>query len=292
MLPEVRFGAGYNADAADEDSAGCRRRRTKVEDAVRVGVIVPFHHRLDLLPHALESVVDQEILVVDDSAEGLLEGVDLPGEPRVLRTSGEVGFARAVNRGLEAAEARGWTHALVLNDDAALEPGSLQLLVEQCGPRVGVVGPAVLSEEDVESAGIDFTWWGRVRLRRTLPESAERVPALSGACLLLRTGSRFEPGFAHGMEDIALCRSLWRQGLAVVLEPRARCQHVGGASVSRAGEDAQRHAVSGHLRLVEGGWRTPVVLGLAAAQALREGPALPRLRGVVRGWRDHRNARA
>ena len=91
-------------------------------------MVLPFHHRLDLLPRALASVAGRPTLVVDDSAAGLLGEASVRealaaaarGTVEVVRTSGETGFARAVNAGLARAEALGWAWCLVLNDDAAL----------------------------------------------------------------------------------------------------------------------------------------------------------------------------
>lgn len=263
--------------------------------------MVPFHRRLDLVGEALRSVAGWPVLLVDDSAEGLLSDParqatlrDRHGGPlEVVRTAGSTGFARAANAGLAAAEARGWSWALLLNDDAVLEPGALELLAAERAPGVGALGPVLTGPTGIESAGLDLSWWGRLQARRSLPSlpadtTTAPVPALSGACLLLRLGVRFDEAFAHGMEDLALCRSLWREGRRVLLVPRARCRHEGGATVPRDSARAQRHAVAGHLQLVEGGWRTPVVLGLAAAQALSEGPRGARLRAVWQGWRDHR----
>ena len=81
-----------------------------------------------------------------------------------------------------------------------------------------------------------------------------------------------------------LCRRVGGATLVV----GARCGHEGGATLDRRSELAQRHAVSGQLRLVAPGWRDAVVIGLAVAQVAREGGPAVRLRGVGRGWRDAR----
>ncbi|RME21098.1 MAG: hypothetical protein D6798_18930, partial [Deltaproteobacteria bacterium] len=77
-------------------------------------------------------------------------------------------------------------------------------------------------------------------------------------------------------------------GELTIVVPAARCRHLGGGSLDRRSRRAQRHAVSGHLRVVGGGWRTPVVLGLAVGQVLREGGGVDRLQGVAEGWADWR----
>ena len=91
----------------------------------RLGVVIPTHSRRDLLVAAVASCGGASITVVDDSPGGMqpLDGVDW------VRTGGEEGFARAVNRGLDHLAARGHTVALVLNDDATRELlASLELL--------------------------------------------------------------------------------------------------------------------------------------------------------------------
>jgi GT2 family glycosyltransferase len=229
-------------------------------------------------------------LLVDDSPAGL-DPARAPGVPR-LRTGGGRGFARACNAGLRWAEAHGFARVLLLNDDAAPEPGCVEALTAAWGPGDGALGPVLIDAAgQIESAGLRLGRLGRVRALRRPPAGPAAVDALSGACLLLSADARFDPGFRHGFEDLALCRALSASGRAVRLIPAARCRHLGGATLHRRSEDAQRHAVSGHLRLVGGGWRSPVVLGLAAAQVLREGGPAGRLRGVLRGWRDWRAAR-
>lgn len=236
---------------------------------------------------ALASVAGEDVVVVDDSEQGGLASDPRLAQATVVRTPGSAGFARAANAGLDAGQDRGWDWALVLNDDAVLLPGALDALCAHAGPEVGAVGPVVEgSGASVESAGVALRWWGRVRLRTTVPPGPQTVGGLTGACLLLRASDRFDVGFAHGMEDLELCQRIRRRGQQLWLEPRARCRHVGGATLPRASADAQRHQVSGHLRLVGGGARVPVVLALALAQVMREGGNPDRLAAIWQGWQD------
>lgn len=243
-----------------------------------------------MLRQALASVRGEEVVVVDDSDEGGLAADRALAGVTVVRTPGGVGFARAANAGLAAGEARGWSVVLLLNDDAAVAPGAFEALCAELGPHVGAAGPVLEDPQGrVESAGVDVRWWGRVRVRSGQPPAAPTsVSGLTGACLLLRPTERFDVAFAHGMEDLELCQRLRRRGLDLRLVPAARCRHVGGATLSRRSPAAQRHLVSGHLRLVGGGARTPVVLGLALAQVAREGGDPARLRAVWQGWQDWR----
>ena len=225
-------------------------------------------------------------MVVDDSAHGMtpLAGV------RWVRGPGEGGFARAVNRGLAVAAELGARAALLLNDDAVVTTEGIGRLYAVWQQRGGAVGPVIEDEQGrITSAGIDLSTWGRLREQRAaVAPGVHAVDALSGACLMVGTSWRLDPAFRHGMEDIALCRRIRAAGAGVWLVSDARCRHVGGATVDRTSPQAQRSAVAGHLRLVQGGFRTPVVLGLAVAQVLRERGGGARLRAIASGWKDWR----
>ncbi len=254
-----------------------------------LAVVIPHHHRGDLLPRALAAVEGWPRVVVDDGPAGRPSPA-LPEDVLLLRTAGDQGFARAVNLGLHAAERElGAERVLLLNDDAVPQPGCVEALLAAAGPGVGAVGPLLWGLQGLESAGITLSRWGRVRQITRVPPRLTAVGALSGACLLVPAWARFDPDFPHGFEDLALCRDLRARGLRVLVQPAARCLHVGGASLPRASRRAQRHAVAGHLRLVDGGWRGGVALGLALAQVLREGGPPDRLLGIAEGWRDWHN---
>lgn len=266
---------------------------------MRITVVIPCHHRVDLLGRALRAVAGLDVVVVDDSVDGRVR----PDGVARVRTAGEQGFASAVNLGLEEAQLRGATHALVLNDDAAPAPGCVSLLAESWQADTGAAGPLIYGPEGLESAGFELSWWGRVRQRRSLGAAADaqggamregvvhEVEALSGAALLIAANTRFDPAYRHGFEDLALCRELRRRGRKVLLVPAARVMHLGGATLGRATREAQRHAMSGHLRYLDGGWRAGVAVGLATAQVLREGGDPERLAGVRDGVRDWLGAR-
>lgn len=237
----------------------------------RLTVVIPHRRRRDLLGRALAAVEGWRVLVVDDTDDGL--DLDVPR----VRLGGGSGFARAANAGLAAART---PFAVLLNDDAAPMEGCL----ERLAAAGGLCGPVLVGPRGVESAGLTVRAWGRVVQRTAVPPRDADVDALSGACLHLPAGLRFDERFRHGGEDVELCRRVGGARLVVA----ARCWHEGGATVPRDSEDAQRHAVAGHLRLVAPGWRDAVVVGLAVAQVARERGPARRLRGVWSGWRDAR----
>ena len=242
---------------------------------MRLLVVIPHHSQRASLDRALAAVAGLPTLIVDDSPAGRAR----PLEGR-LRTRGEEGFARAANRGLAEAERLGFSHVLLLNDDAAPLPGCVEALCAAFVEGVGAVGP-VLVEPDGDKAGFVVRPWGRVR-ERLLSEAAVPIEALSGAALLVPAWARFDPAFPHGMEDLALCQNLRRAGLRLVLVPAARCRHEGGASLSRRSPAALRAAMQGQL-LLHGRSRAPVVALLGLAQVLREGGGRQHLRALAQG---------
>jgi len=231
-------------------------------------IVVP-HHGAPSLSRALASLPELPTQVVEDR-------------------DGE-GFACAANRGLAIAQASGADWVLLLNDDAELMPGAIEALLAARTPGVRVLG-AVLEEESGACSGLHVGRSGRVRVRRDRDGGPTEVDAVSGACMLLTSDLRFDPAFRHGMEDVELCVRVRAAGGRVLTVPAARCRHEGGGTLSRRSPEAQRHAVSGHLRLVGGGWRTPWVLALAVAQVIREGGPWGRIGAVVQGWLDFRAA--
>ncbi len=106
--------------------------------------------------------------------------------------------------------------------------------------------------------------------------------------MLLRSSERLDPSFPHGMEDFELCLRIRARGKRIRVIEAARCHHQGGATLSPRSRRGQRHGVYGHLRLVGGGWRSPIVVGLALAQVVAERGPLDRFKGVWEGWRDWR----
>ena len=245
---------------------------------MKMVVLIPHHSSKSTLMACIESVENTPIVVVDDSPSGGLsiEGVD------IVRTQGGVGFAQAVNQGLEYCMGVGFEYVLVLNDDARLRPGCIRTLQKEWTDADGAIAP-VLHETQGPVFGICMTSYGRIYLRRT----AGPVQAVSGAAMLFRASERFDPMFVHGFEDVELCRRLNARGLQIRVIENAHCEHVGGGSIDRRSRTAQRHAMSGHLRLVQGSTQQAVAIALGLGQVVREGGPMNRLLGVVDGIIDH-----
>ena len=239
------------------------------------------------MQRSLALLAEHAPLVVDDSpAELGPSGLGLKG----LRSPGNLGFARAVNLGLEQLEREGTEWVLLLNDDALPDPECLPTLLQHATDEasVSMLGPLLVGPQGVESAGLRFNVRSaRLVQNRDVPDGPVDVDALSGACVLMRAHLRFDPAFSHAMEDVELSLRVRAEGGRCVLIPGARCWHEGGGTLPRDSALAQQHALRGHMRLHQG---QPLRRGLATAyalgQVLREGPTTQRLGAIVSAWKE------
>lgn len=257
-------------------------------------VVIPHLSNRAGLAKAVQSVGDYPCFVVDGSKGGAPRVtekeslVDLWGS-KVSLPKGSSGnsFAISANIGLSAAHLAGYSRALLLNDDAILEPGALLELerVFTSADDVGAVGPLLYCKSGLESAGLCFSSrTARAVQRGDIPKQVEERVALSGACLLISTTERFDESFDHGFEDYELCIRIAKQGKRILIAPDARAFHEGGGTVSRRSRRAVAGALSGHLKLVRGRpLMQALVVSYAALQLLREGGGADALMGFCDG---------
>src|ERR1700691_1783891 len=103
-----------------------------------VAAVIPHWNRRDLLAKLLENLrrrqtrrFDEVIVVDNGSTDGSAEMAEQAGA-RVLRLGSNLGFAAAVNRGIEALIQNGAAHAdwiAILNNDVTLEPEWLEAML-------------------------------------------------------------------------------------------------------------------------------------------------------------------
>jgi len=200
-----------------------------------------------------------ELVVVDNgSRDGSVEALQTAfPEVRVVRSPGNVGYARGANFGVAASYA---PVIAVLNADLTLVPGSAGALVARLeqDAGLGAVGPRVRNPDgsDYPSArrlpsvpvavghGLLGLWWAsnpftkRYRQLDADPARARPVDWASGSALWLRrdaldaVGGWDERYFMY-MEDVDLCWRLRRSGFGVAYEPAGEVVHVQGAVTSR-----------------------------------------------------------
>ena len=199
-----------------------------------------------------------ECVVLDnDSRDGTPEHVER-GAPwaRLVRTGANLGYAKAVNRGIAAT--RG-AMVLVMNPDCVWHPGAIHTLADWLGshPRCGIAAPRILNPDGtVEWSvraypdGFAFLfnryslltrlWPGNPWSRRYLlldwdHASARSVDWVSGAAMLVRrtaidaVGGMDEEFFMFN-EDVDWCRRMNDAGWTVDYVPAASVMHHIGAS--------------------------------------------------------------
>jgi N-acetylglucosaminyl-diphospho-decaprenol L-rhamnosyltransferase len=205
------------------------------------------------------SAGEVDLVVVDNgSTDGSVDALraTVPGV-RVVRSPGNVGYARAANLGIAATRA---PVVAVLNADLTIEPGTAKAMLARfdgepalgaCGPRIrnvdGTDYPSARRSPSVGLAvahGLLGLWWPtnpftvRYRELDADPAQPRSVDWVSGAAIWLRRSALdaaggWDEGFFMYMEDLELCRRLRLAGFDVAYEPGGAVTHVQGASTSR-----------------------------------------------------------
>lgn len=190
-----------------------------------------------------------DVLVVDNgSRQPVLAEVARrhPGV-RTIANASNLGYAGGNNVGLRAALAAGADWVLVLNNDARLEPGTIDELVAVArrDPRIAAVGARILRLEQP-----DRLWmaWGEVDYRQSLVQlvgvdqpddgrfAAEHdADWVSGCAILLSRRALeaigpFDEEFFAYHEEVDWCATAREHGFRVVWAPRAVVLHRGQAS--------------------------------------------------------------
>ena len=217
-----------------------------------LSIVIPSHHRPDLLRLCLAAVVrhapaDTEVVVVDDgSPDGVVSRTTaaFPGV-RTVRLPRQRGFCAAANAGVRAAR---YPIVELLNDDTEVTAGwATAALVWFNDPTVAAVAPLVLRHSRssaspvIDSAGDRYHIGGVAGKRghgKRLGPAYLRPRQVFGASassafyrrdVFLRVGA-FPEEFGAYFEDVDLAFRLNRAGYRTVFEPGSRVLHRVGAS--------------------------------------------------------------
>lgn len=227
-------------------------------------VVVTYESRSEIVA-CLESLIAsvERVVVVDNDSDDGTAAIVAERFPsvEVIANQSNVGFACAVNRGIERLE---HDTVMLVNPDCVIEPGASRLLREHllANSDVGIVAPRILGSDGVPVVSVHpfetlgtvlasrfggsvvpmdlrhLVSWGQRRRAMRACELGERpmdVDWASGACLAVRgdlmerIGGLDEAYFMY-YEDEELCLSAARSGARVVYLPAARVRHAGGAS--------------------------------------------------------------
>ncbi|HYI80366.1 MAG TPA: glycosyltransferase [Thermoleophilaceae bacterium] len=190
-----------------------------------------------------EGVAPESVLVVHNPAAPGEPPPAVPAGVEVVQMESNLGYAGAMNRGVERQLGRGATWLLVLTHDARLRPGALAALLAAANgePGYGVLGPALVFSD----SGAPFSFGGTTDANgsnahvREAPRASSGIRAcdwIDGGTLLLRgdmlalTGA-FDERFWAYCEEADLCLRARRAGygVGVVLDALAD-QAPGGAN--------------------------------------------------------------
>jgi N-acetylglucosaminyl-diphospho-decaprenol L-rhamnosyltransferase len=231
----------------------------------RLATIVVNYEAGSLLARCVRSVLadtsidDVELVVVDNGSQDDSIATLRAAWPgvRVVRSPGNVGYARAANFGIASTRA---PVVAVLNADTEVMPGTAAAMLRRFEERsrLAAVGPRIRNVDgtDYPSArslpslvdaighGAFGMFFPRNRFTRRYrqldadPTVARDVDWLSGAAMWLRRDALDDVGgwderYFMYMEDIDLCWRLRRAGWEVRYEPSGAVLHVQGASTAR-----------------------------------------------------------
>ena len=195
----------------------------------RVLVIVVTHNGMRWLQRCLSSVTADLYVWDNASTDGSADYVAENFPQAVLVRSAEnLGFSIPNNKGFEYAIREGYDYVYLLNQDAWLEPGALEMLVAsaQVHPEYGVLSPLQMTDG---YKGLDrqFAKW----YSGSGAPAPEPVPFIMAAHWLVpvrvveKIGPFDEELFPLYGQDGEWCRRLHFYGLKVGIVPEARAVH-------------------------------------------------------------------
>ena len=276
-----------------------------------ISIVIPSHHRADLLRHCLASVQTHspfgtQVIVVDDGSRDEVigqtasefTGVEVIRHPRPL------GFCRAANAGIAASRA---PIIEMLNDDTKVTADWADAALKRFrDPAVGAVAPLVLQGPRgdavpvIDSAGDEYDLGGFARKRghglplcHTYLESCDVFGASASSAFyradVLRVVGRFPVEFGAYFEDVDLAWRIGRAGYRTIYEPASRVWHLVGSSyrkrrvlIERQSQNEERVFWRNVPNLWKALPRHAAVLAGKAICRCREGTLTPFLTGRFR----------
>lgn len=228
-----------------------------------LAVVLVSYNSKDVILSAVAPLVDVEgldILVVDNNSQDstVRELESRFPSVRIMKMAENLGFAKAVNRGVESCES---ADVMLLNPDAVVSLDSVRALVGALTePGSGIVAPLIVDEGSrlgiLPAGRFPTIWrmllhytglsrmsgdtralWGHYLLPTNVSSAPLSVDWVTGACMVFskRTwdlaGGLTEKWFMYA-EDIDFCFRVKALGLSVVLLPEATAHHLVGQSDS------------------------------------------------------------
>ena len=253
-----------------------------------ISVIIVNFNAGDYLRAAVDSVIAQdgiraEIIIVDNaSTDGsiahLRAGLADTDRFRLIEIDGNIGFARACNVGIQAAQGN---TLLLVNPDCRLFPGAVATLRDalDADDGNGMVGPRILNPDGSEQRGarrdIPNPWQifcvvlqlhrlmpnhprfrGFNRHGEPLPDKPAEVQAVSGACMMVRRETISAVGTLDGdyflhFEDLDWCLRINAAGRRIFFVPEAIVEHTQGVCGAKTPFRVEYHKHRSLIRFLQ-----------------------------------------
>jgi N-acetylglucosaminyl-diphospho-decaprenol L-rhamnosyltransferase len=201
------------------------------------------------------------------------EALALPDDQRllVLQNSAPIGFGANHNNAFRHCESELFC---VLNPDVMLSPAALLELSRSFSDKqVGVAGPLVLASNGMQedswrkfpsicSLGLKAMGRDTTIIKHNQEETPFFVDWVAGMCMLFRAKSYralngFNSDYFMYYEDVDICARLWRKGLTVVANPKAKIIHDGQRASRRNFTHLRWHLTSMARYLLRYTFRMP-----------------------------------
>jgi GT2 family glycosyltransferase len=222
------------------------------------------HETLDALRSLAAMTPAPDILICVEngcSAEGVATvRTGAPDGVTILELPTNVGFAAAVNLGVENALQAGVEWVLLLNNDATVTPRCLGRCLEETTSRPGVaaVGPAITFADQPDmlwfGGGQVNDWLAFTRHRGLMGSAASPPPSgktsfLTGCCMLVsapawKSVGPFRADFFAYYEDVEWCQRARTAGWACLYVGEVMCVHAVSVSSGLRGSLALSETIA------------------------------------------------
>jgi GT2 family glycosyltransferase len=275
-----------------------------------VAAVIPHWNRRDLLVALLENLRLQtrrfdEVIVCDNGSRDDSAEVAERAGVRVLRMGRNLGFAAAVNRGVQATNAE-WV--AVLNNDVSLDPDWLRVLLGQVGNLPHFATGKILraADEPVIDGAFDEISRGACACRvgagkadGPLWKEPRTIGMAPMTAVLVRRSlfddvGALDESFGSYLEDVDFGIRCALAGKSGVYIPAAVARHQGSATSGAWNKDTVRLIARNQVLLAakyfRGQPRWPILAGqlLWGFVCLRHGRGWAYLRGKLEGLRARR----
>lgn len=185
----------------------------------------------------------EPVVVVNNTPTDLSSLRKIVPQLTLIENHANLGFAKAVNRGIrEALEDPEVEAVLLVNNDAVLEQGALSelKLALRKFPTAGILAPMLHHAGGYDWGAKLSPWLGTVRHKNwpNKPKTAIHADHVAAAAMLIRRSvleqvGYFDERFFLYYEDVDYCLRVRQAGYAIQLVPDVVFAHLGSASSGR-----------------------------------------------------------